>query len=52
MTKIYYFKVFYYVSWCERWCGSVAYKRYKLMDEVVIDDVNSLHVKKIILNNW
>jgi hypothetical protein len=47
MSEINYFKVF-----IQRWCGLVTYGRYKLVNEVIVGDVDSLHVKRITLNDW
>jgi hypothetical protein len=47
MSEINYFNIFYYA----KWCGPVAFERYKLVDDVAVD-IDSLHIKKIILNNW
>jgi hypothetical protein len=53
MSEINYFKFFlYYVRWCDRWYGPVVYRGYKLMDDMTIDNVDSLHVRRIGLNNW
>jgi hypothetical protein len=46
MSKINYF--FY----CIRWCGLGAYGRYKLVDDVTVHGMDSLHVKIITLNIW
>jgi hypothetical protein len=47
MSEINYFKVFYYA----RWHWPLTFGRYKLVNDVTIDDVYSLHVKKIKLNS-
>jgi hypothetical protein len=36
------------VAW---WCGPVACERYKLVDDMAYDDVDSLHVKRIVIND-
>jgi hypothetical protein len=51
MSKINYCKVFLCKMMC-RWCGPVAYGRYKLVDDIAVDDVDSLHVNKITLIDW
>jgi hypothetical protein len=52
MCEINYFKGFVLWRWCGRWWGPIAYERYKLVDDMTVDDVDSLHVKIIALNDW
>jgi hypothetical protein len=34
------------------WYSSIGCERYKLVDDMTNDNVDSLYVKKIALNNW
>jgi hypothetical protein len=43
MSKINYFKNFYYTRWCDRWYVPIAYRRYKWVDDVIGNDVNRLN---------
>jgi hypothetical protein len=46
MSEIIYFKVFYYVRY-----GPIVGRRCKLVYDMAFDDVDSLHVKRITLND-
>jgi hypothetical protein len=52
MSEINYFKKIYSTRWCGKWYGPVACERYKWIDDVSVNDMDSLHVKRIILNDW
>jgi hypothetical protein len=38
MSEINYFKILYYI----RWCRLVVCEKYKLMDDMVVDDTNKI----------
>jgi hypothetical protein len=39
----------YYARWYDRWHRLVRYERYKLVDDVTVDNVDKLHVKELIV---
>jgi hypothetical protein len=50
MSEINYLKKLSYAKWYVRWYRPVTCEKYILMNDMIIDDVDSLYVKRIILN--
>jgi hypothetical protein len=52
MSERNYLKKLYYERWCGMWCIPVACEGYKMVNDVAADVVDSLHVKRITLNEY